>query len=186
MGLKLFGWRRWGTWTGCSRIPCARSSWGDTCNRDRASARLLNFPGTWDAENFMLYCIAVKTICLVTFMISPSLQLCLLITCTIALLSQWKLTYLLAILIPKIWIATIIGKNSRKAMFFFCHSLGHSMTNQSLLNVAAHAILLASEYMFRVKEFSFFVERKSVFPLWNLKKRCHILMSARASTVIVT
>ena len=55
-------------------------------------------------------------------------------------------------------------------MFFFCHSLGNSMTNQSLLNVAAHAIILASEYMFRVKEFSFFCWKKKCFSIMEFEK----------------
>ena len=90
MGLKLWGWRWAGTGTGDPFMPKIAKRWDETCKRNKASARILSFPGTCIAVNFMLTCIAVSTIYRINFINSTSLQFCLLITSTIAFLSQWK------------------------------------------------------------------------------------------------
>ena len=64
---------------------------------------------------------------------------------------------------PKISMATKIGKNSKKAMFLAAQLSGKVMTNHLSPNVAAQAALLASEYKFKLSE-SLSLARKMVLP----------------------
>ena len=113
--LKLPGSRCVGTLWGWRFIPQLDSNSRDTCKRDNLSARKICFDVKWREQKWTLYCIHTRTNDRTKTIISLSLDVCLLMMSHIALLSQWDITCLLHILIPKICNARTIEYNSKKS-----------------------------------------------------------------------
>ena len=111
MGLKWCGWRWAAIGTDDPFMSKIAKRWGETCKRDKTSARILSFPGTCIAVNFMLYCIAMSTIYRINYINSTSLQLCLLITSTIACFN-------LIIAHQISGVQSLLGKSLRRRYFF--------------------------------------------------------------------
>ena len=114
--LKLPGSRCVGTLWGWRFIPQLDSNSRDTCKRDNLSARKICFDVKWREQKWTLYCIHTRTNDRTKTIISLSLDVCLLMMSHIALLSQWDITCLLHILIPKTCNARTIEYNSKKAI----------------------------------------------------------------------
>ena len=79
-----------------------------------------------------------------------------------------------------------LDKIQEKLYFLFSNHPETQWRTIFLPKVAAHAILLASVNRLSDSEECFVVDRNRVFPLWYLKNKYHILISARASTLTVT
>ena len=134
--LKLPGSRCVGTLWGWRFIPQLDSNSRDTCKRDNLSARKFCFDVKWREQKWKLYCIHTRTNDRTKTIISLSLDVCLLMMSHIALLSQWNITCLLHILIPKICNARTIGYNSKKkAIFLDWHWIGNFTTNHCLSKI---------------------------------------------------
>ena len=181
------GWRWAGTLVGSSSMCGANLRNFSSCNRDRASAKILRAPAICTACTRVLDCKVVNTSVRIKGIMPGSFDVFLLMTCTRSWLSVCILSFLFCSCSPHTVKAKTIGYNSNIVMLYFFHSGGNSPAIHLLPNIAPYPMVLHAS-VYRCK--SGLVVHPTCWnmhaPLNSFKKFNHIFRSALSSCLILT